>query len=165
MNWPDRRPKPEMWEHRRLAAPMAIGGSPADVRGGRVELVNRQDFTDLGWLTGSYELTVAGEPVAGGEIELPALGPGERALVSLPGWMSPTGSGEAWLTIRFRTPAELSWATQGLEICALQVPVAGATATLEGAAVAPDADSDGPELDAEGRLVHPMLATPPELSL
>src|SRR5258706_14890705 len=100
MNWPDRRPKPEMWEHRRLAAPMAIGGSPADVRGGRGELGNRQDFTDIGWLTGSYEVTVAGEPVARGEIELPALGPGGRALVSPPSRVSPDRRGGGGVTVR-----------------------------------------------------------------
>jgi beta-galactosidase len=165
INWPDRRPKPAMWEHRRLAAPVAIGGSAADLRGGRVELANRQDFTDLGWLIGSYELTVEGEPVSGGDIELPALGPGERAKVSLPGWTSPTGSGEAWLTIRFRAASELSWATRDLEICALQLPVAGATVTLEAATVVPASGAKGPALDAEGRLLHPLLAAPPQLSL
>ena len=32
MVWPDRRPKPAMWEHKRLAAPVRIGG---DGRGSR----------------------------------------------------------------------------------------------------------------------------------
>jgi beta-galactosidase len=108
---------------------------------------------------------VEGEPVAGGDIELPALGPGERANVSLPGWTSATGSGEAWLTIRFRTASEQSWATRDLEICALQLPVAGVTATLEGARVPPASGAKGPALDAEGRLLHPLLAAPPQLSL
>ena len=34
MVWPDRRPKPAMWEHKRLAAPVRIGGSPDDLAGG-----------------------------------------------------------------------------------------------------------------------------------
>ena len=31
--WPDRRPKPAMWEHRQLAAPVRIAGRPTDRRG------------------------------------------------------------------------------------------------------------------------------------
>ena len=32
--WPDRRPKPAMWEHSALAAPVRIDGSAADLAGG-----------------------------------------------------------------------------------------------------------------------------------
>ena len=58
MVWPDRRPKPAMWEHKRLAAPVRISGSPDDLAAGRVELANHQHFSDLAWLRASYSLTV-----------------------------------------------------------------------------------------------------------
>ena len=74
MVWPDRRPKPAMWEHKRLAAPVRIGGSPSDLAGGRVEIANHQHFTDLGWLRARYSLTMDGVEVAGGAVR-PA-GPG-----------------------------------------------------------------------------------------
>jgi beta-galactosidase len=165
MNWPDRRPKPAMWEHQRLAAPVGLAGSPVDLRAGRVELVNRQDFTDLGWLRAGYELSVDGETLCAGEVKLPQLGPGERTHLTLPGWRAPDGDGEGWLTVRVRTARELSWAPNDFPICALQLPVSGVPAPLEAAAAAATGDGGRPELDAEGRLVHRLLASPPELSL
>ena len=53
MVWPDRRPKPAMWEHKRLAAPVRIGGEAGDLARGRVEIANHQHFRDLGWLRGA----------------------------------------------------------------------------------------------------------------
>ena len=168
LNWPDRRPKPAMWEHKRLAAPVRLAGDPVELLAGRVELSNRQDFSDLGGLRGRYELAVDGVPVAGGDFDLPSIGPGERAHVSLPEWVTPATErgGEAWLTLHFRTASELPWAPRDFEVCALQLPVgpaaepvaAPASATVGGPGARPD-------LDAEGQLVHPLLAAPPTLSL
>ena len=90
MIWPDRRPKPAMWEHKRLAAPVRIAGTPADLLTGRLELSNHQHFSDLAWLRARYELTVDGEPMAGSEFDLPAIGPGERAQVR-PAWLGGPG--------------------------------------------------------------------------
>ena len=50
--WPDRRPKPAMWEHRALAAPVRIAGGAADLAAGRVEIQNHQHFLDTAWLDG-----------------------------------------------------------------------------------------------------------------
>ena len=112
MVWPDRRPKPAMWEHKRLAAPVRISGSPEDLAAGRVELANHQHFSDLGWLRASYSLTVGGEEVAAGAFGLPDLGPGERATVALPGWVAPSADeGEAFLTVRITTAADLALGT------------------------------------------------------
>jgi beta-galactosidase len=162
MNWPDRRPKPAMWEHKRLAAPIGLSGDPAKLRAGRVELSNRQDFTDLGWLRGTYELAVEGEPVAGGDFDLPRLAPGVRAEVSLPGWVILTDpAGEAWLTVRLRTADERSWAPAGFEVCALQLPIGDGSGPATGGPVV-----DGTvALDDAGLLRHPLLAAPPTLSL
>ncbi len=165
MNWPDRRPKPAMWEHRRLAAPVGIAGEPGELLGGVVRLSNRQDFTGLDWLLGSYELAVDGETIAGGDFELPTLGPREQARISLPGWTPPPmdGGAESWLTVRLRTAAELPWAPKAFEVCALQLPVSGATPAPAGTATA--YAGEGPDLDADGRLIHRLLATPPALAL
>jgi beta-galactosidase len=164
MNWPDRRPKPAMWEHRRLAAPVALAGEPGELLAGVVQITNRQDFTDLGWLRARYELAVDGTAIAGDQVELPALGPGERARIKLAGWVTPPiDAGEAWLTIRFRAAEEGAWAPRDFEVCALQLPVAGSAPTLD--AVTPSDGGASPELDHDGRLVHPRLAAAPALSL
>ncbi len=62
--WPDRTPKPALWEHRALAAPVAIAFEPRD---GRLTITNKQHFTDLSWLRATWEATVDGEVVASGE--------------------------------------------------------------------------------------------------
>ncbi len=172
LNWPDRRPKPAMWEHKRLAAPVRLAGRPSELLAGRVELSNHQHFSDLAWLRGRYELAIDGVPIAGGEFELPSIGPGERAHVSLPGWVTPgtERGGEAWLTVRLRTASELPWAPRDFEVCALQMPVgpaAGPSArrTVAQASALASAPGTPPHLDAEGQLVHPLLAAPPTLSL
>ncbi|MBA2381841.1 MAG: hypothetical protein H0V73_06995, partial [Chloroflexi bacterium] len=74
--WPDRRPKPALFEHKQLAAPVRISASAADLRRGRIEVHNRLDVRDLGWLKASWELAVDGQPVAGDRLALPSIGPG-----------------------------------------------------------------------------------------
>ena len=183
MVWPDRRPKPAMWEHRRLAAPVRIAGEGTDLADGRIELSNHQHFRDLGWLRTTYELTVDGEAIAGESFRLPSIGPGERALVDLPGWVAPGGAGEAgeaWLTVRITTAGAEAWAPAGFEVCAVQLPVGSAHGVAAGivggetaardATTARDAATAAPpagaiELDAEGRLVDPRLAAAPALIL
>ena len=166
--FPDRTPKPGMWEHRHLASPVRIAASEKGLAGGRIEIENWQDFRDLGWLRAHWELTVDGEPVADGELALPALAPGGRASVELGGWPARSDrSGEAWLTVRFRTAAAGSWAPEGFEVCVrqLRVPsVEAGTGTRAGATLG-GSWSDRVAIDDEGRLRHPDLASPPSLSL
>ena len=54
--WPDRKPHPAMWEWRKLAQPVRVEAvNPAR---GRFRVVNKQDFSDLSWLAGSFEVSV-----------------------------------------------------------------------------------------------------------
>jgi beta-galactosidase len=171
--WPDRRPKPAMWEHKRLAAPVRIRGRADDLVGGRLGIENRQDFSDLRWLRARYTLGGDGAEIAGGAFDLPALGPGEHGVVDLPGWpASIAGSADAFLTVRFTTAADLPWASAGFEVAALQLPVWEVRAAPDvepvagaGMPVAPAGDGTPVQIDDAGRLVHPLLAAPPSLSL
>ena len=164
MVWPDRRPKPAMWEHRHLAAPVRIAGDGPDLVRGHVQVSNHQHFRDLSWLRASYELAVDGVAMAGGPFTLPAMGPGEHAVVELPGWVAPVaGPGEAWLTVRVVTAAALAWAPAGFEVCALQLPVRPAPTGARADSVVDE--SRAVALDADGRLVHPLLVAPPALTL
>ena len=179
MVWPDRRPKPAMWEHRRLAAPVRIAGEGTDLADGRVEISNHQHFRDLGWLRATYELTVDGVAIAGEAFGLPAIGPGDRAPVDLPGWvapggaLAPGGAGEAWLTVRITTATAESWAPAGFEVCAVQVAVGSPADKTVAKTVAKTVTKDeshgagagAVELDADGRLVHPLLTAAPMLTL
>jgi beta-galactosidase len=166
MVWPDRRPKPAMWEHKMLAAPVRIDGTAADLEAGRVEISNHQHFRDLGWLRASYSLTADGVEISGGAFELPALGPGERGMVELPGWAPEAGSGEEFLTVRVTTAEALAWAPHGFEVCAVQLPLGEDKAPVEAAAAEPVDDPDTTlPLDDQGLLRHPAFAAPPTLAL
>ena len=164
MVWPDRRPKPAMWEHKRLAAPVRIDGTAADLEAGRVEIANHQHFRDLGWLLASYSLTADGIEIAGGAFELPTLGPRERAMVDLPGWAPEAGSGEEFLTVRITTAEATDWAPHGFEVCAVQLPLREEKAPDAVAEPAADTEATLPLAD-DGLLRHPAFAAPPTLAL
>ncbi|MGA3058182.1 MAG: glycoside hydrolase family 2 TIM barrel-domain containing protein, partial [Candidatus Limnocylindrales bacterium] len=166
LNWPDRRPKPALFEHRQLAAPVRVTAGEAAIRRGEVEIESRHDFVDLGWLRASWELLADGEPVRKGEVDLPALEPGQRANVRLAGWtasdIQPNGR-ELSVVVRFRTAVEEAWAPVGFEVCWAQVPITAGTPELSRPAVQPVAGEV--EVDADGLLTHELLASPPRLSL
>jgi beta-galactosidase len=171
LNWPDRRPKPALWEHRQIAAPVRVADGPDGAAHGSIELSNRQYFTGLDWLRASWELSADGVVVVGGEFDLPDVTPGGRATVRLPGWTRPAPDGrEWWLTIRFRTASALAWAPEGFEVCWAQLPAANAPAPASSARESARANAGAPAggtvtLDDAGLLVHPLLAAPPRLSL
>ncbi|MGD0019251.1 MAG: glycoside hydrolase family 2 TIM barrel-domain containing protein [Candidatus Limnocylindrales bacterium] len=163
--WPDRRPKPALFEHRQLAAPVRVSGGPEALSGGSVELTNRQYFTGLGWLRATWELTADGEVVARGELPLPDVAPGKSASVRLPGWTRPAPDGrEVVLTLRFRTAAAQAWAPEGFEVCWAQLPVAPGVPELARPSVRLLLGGEV-KLDAEGLLVYELLAVAPRLSL
>jgi beta-galactosidase len=162
--WPDRRPKPAMWEHKAIAAPVRPTGLH-DRRAGIVEVVNRQSFRNLGWLRAGWELSIDGEIAGSGDVVLPEIDPGDRGPAVLHGWTDPslpTGA-EAWLTIRFVTAGESSWAPAGFEVAAAQLAVGSSAAGAEGAGT--PGPTGAVALDADGLLVHELLAAAPTLSL
>lgn len=158
LNWPDRRPKPAMWEARALNAPIAI-----ELEGAALRVTNRQHFVGLDWLTASWELAVDGEPVATGTLDLPSIEPGQSATVPLAGWPADPTAREAFLTTRWSTARAEAWAPVGFEIVALQVSVGPAT-NVDREPVEPDATAVAP-VDNDGNLVHPLIAVPPALAL
>ncbi len=123
---------------------------------------NRQDFRDLSWLRARYEVSVGGDVVAEGDLELPDVAPGERRPIVVPSWPPPAGGGERWLTVRFRTAADEAWAPAGFEVCASQVGLDPAPSSVAPIAAG---TSDPVELDEAGLLVHPLLSAAPTLSL
>ena len=90
MVWPDRRPKPAMWEHKRLAAPVRIGGPAA---GRRRPAGSRSPTTSTSPISAGCgrptSLTVDGVEIAGGAVR-PARA---RARATRDASTSPAGSG------------------------------------------------------------------------
>ena len=168
LNWPDRRPKPALFEHRQLAAPVRVTAGPDGAGEGSIELSNRQYFTGLGWLRASWELIADGETIRRGELDLPDVGPGERAQIRLAGWTPSLPDGRVLsVIVRFRVAAELAWAPQGFEVCWAQLPIAPGISELLRPSARPLVDlPDGAVvLDRDGLLIHEMLAAPPRLCL
>jgi len=159
--FPDGTPKPAMWEHRALAAPVRLHGSPDEVAAGRLEIENRAAVRDLSWLRATWEHTLEGERVGGGELPLPAIRPGERSALTIPGFRPPAGPGERWLTVRFTLAEDAPWAPTGFEVAALQLPAGGRRAAEQAQA---DAAGRSPVGD-DGEIAHPLLAAPPRLCL
>ena len=80
--WPDRRPKPALWEHRQLASPLRVSGSGPD----DLEVTNTQFFRDLSWLRLACSvLGVDGDVLASfDDVALPAVPPRSAAPLPLP---------------------------------------------------------------------------------
>jgi beta-galactosidase len=158
--WPDRRPKPALWEHKQLASPIRVRATPDMIVAGELELHNRDPFRDPSWLRAVWELSLDGAVVRSGDLPLPAMGPGEAAIARLPEALDGGGDGERWLTLRFHTAAEASWAPAGFEVGWAQVPIAD-----RAPAVARVGAATSIRLDDDGQLVHELLAAPPRLCL
>ena len=74
MVWPDRKPHPVMFEFKKLVQPVTMGILSAAE--GRYTVTNRQDFTDLGIFSLSWEVQVEGIPRLSGTVPLPPAAPG-----------------------------------------------------------------------------------------
>ena len=159
LNWPDRRPKPAMWEARALNAPVAVR-----LDGAELVVTNRQAFEGLAWLRCTWELAVDGDPVASGSLALPTIAPGASAAVSLDGWPQDLPPGEAFLTTHWVTARDLAWAPTAFEVATLQVPVPNHRPDA-GAVRAEAASSTAAPVDDDGNIVHASFAVPPALSL
>jgi beta-galactosidase len=118
--WPDRTPKPAMWEHRALASPVRV-----ELVGKRLRITNRQDFRDLSWLRARVEVTVDGDVGPRAALALPDLGPGESALVALPVTPPRTGRDqECVLSVVVSVGRAQPWAPRGYELAREQLTLA-----------------------------------------
>ncbi|MPY61303.1 glycoside hydrolase family 2 TIM barrel-domain containing protein [Streptomyces spongiae] len=172
---PDRTPKPAMYEHREIAAPVRL----RLLDSGDVLMANHQHFRDLAWLTGEWRLETTDSAAVRSPALLPRLGPGESVALPIPAELLARlpEAGEAWLTLSVRAAADQAWAPRGTEVCAPQVRLRGearglpARATVRGRSASPVCVDDPGQsvspvcVDDQGLLVHPRLAAPPVLSL
>jgi len=110
--WADRTPKPALLEYAYLTAPVRFRSS--DLKRGRVVVVNMQDWRDVSWLGGEWDVRVDGEVVGSGTFDLPDLPGGFEATVELdlPTVDVPSGA-EAHLDLRCVVTEEQPWAPVG----------------------------------------------------
>jgi beta-galactosidase len=159
ITFPDRGPKPAMWEHRHLAAPVRMYAV-----GDGFEVQNRSDFRSLDWLRARWSLSIDGRDVADGDLALPDVGPGGRAAIEAPGLDRALAGAEhasdRVLTASFATAAASDWADAGFEIARAQLVLGGgaAGATASAASTTDDVDLDAESLPALGLASGPRLA-------
>ncbi|MDT9700499.1 glycoside hydrolase family 2 TIM barrel-domain containing protein [Streptomyces sp. P17] len=124
--FPDRTPKPVMYEHREIAAPVLL----QSYRHEGPVVLNHQCFRGLDWLEARWELTLADGRTLTAPAELPDLRPGETAALPLP-FALPDDGGEAWVTLRVTTKDDEPWGPRGTEVCAPQLRLRGAQAECD----------------------------------
>jgi beta-galactosidase len=167
--FPDRTPKPAMYEHRELAAPVRLELDHADLASGacRVRVRNRQHFRDLGWLAGDWEVTAGPGTPRTAPARLPPIPAGAAETVMVPAELLADlpPDAEAWLTLWLRTAAGEPWAPRGTAVCAPQIPLRPEGRDLLTRARAGAGARTGPDVGGDGLLRHPLLTAPPVLSL
>ena len=162
ITFPDRSPKPALWEHRALALPVGVQADSGDLAAGRIEVKNRADFRDLDWLTATWHLVDAAGSVSSGSVSLPALRPGGVGEAVLDDWpRSPADGAERWLTVAFRTAREEPWTAAGQAVGEVSLPVA----TSARHETILSARHDSSLVDSDGRVVLAGLAAGPGLAL
>ena len=112
---PDRTPHPAMWEFKKLAQPLRV--EARDIKRGNLRIHNDQDFTDLDWLSGRWELTVDGIVKKRGRLPRLDIAPGEARNINLDFSRPAFLAGQTChLNLRFHTRRKSAWAEAGHEI-------------------------------------------------
>ncbi|MEU7615355.1 glycoside hydrolase family 2 TIM barrel-domain containing protein [Micromonospora rifamycinica] len=138
---PDRTPSPGLVELAAVFAPVGVDATPTGLR-----ITNRYAVSDLSHLAFGWTIEVDGQPVAGGDLVVPPLGPGEAVDLPLsaavtPAAMSGAVAGECWLTVRVVLAESQPWAAAGHEVAWGQVPLGEVTSSPQVAVPAPPARS------------------------
>ncbi|MGW9046915.1 glycoside hydrolase family 2 TIM barrel-domain containing protein [Streptomyces lydicus] len=141
--FPDRVPSPGLGEFKKVVEPVRIEGE-ADGGAGAVRITNLYDFADLGHLDFRWRYEVEGEVCGHGRLAVPALAPGESAVVKLP--PAPAGAvrgGEAIWTVRALLAEDAAWAPAGHEIAWGQLTAAPRPAPVPPVATATPRRGEG----------------------
>jgi len=113
--WPDRTPHPAMYEFKKLAQPVGI--TSLDPLSGLIQVKNKQYFTDMSWLDGSWELLVDGVAVATGDLPRLKTAAGRQEEVRLGLSLPELRRGqECHLNVHFVAADETPWCDKGHEV-------------------------------------------------
>ncbi len=128
LTFPDRTIHPSIWEMKKVYEPVRV--EAVDVLAGKVEVINRYDFSDLSHLDIAWKLDKDGQVVQQGQLPRLSTSPGGRESVTIP-FAPPsvppsggeTGGEEYHLTLSFTLAESTPWAEAGHEIAWAQFAV------------------------------------------
>jgi beta-galactosidase/beta-glucuronidase len=80
--WPHRVPHPSLWEYKKVLEPVKV--EAVDLESGQVRVINRNAFTHLGGLDGTWSVISDGEVLQSGALPPLTTAPGESEVVTLP---------------------------------------------------------------------------------
>lgn len=109
---PDRNPHPVMYEFKYIVQPIKV--KAIDLQKGRYEIENTDFFTNSDWLTGEWELEVAGNAIKKGKLPKLTIPPQERKSFKLDICKPKLKHGdECFLTFLFKTKTDMPWCEKG----------------------------------------------------
>jgi beta-galactosidase/beta-glucuronidase len=116
MVFPDQTPSPALIEYKKVIEPVSCEAE--DLAAGTVRITNRHDFVSLGYLTGTWSVTVDGEVVQSGELALPEIAARASAVVSVPFAMPQQVPplADCRLNLGFTLAEDSRWAEAGHEV-------------------------------------------------
>ncbi|RRS01632.1 glycoside hydrolase family 2 TIM barrel-domain containing protein [Glycomyces terrestris] len=154
--FPDREPSPGLIEFKKVVEPVRITVDPGSRR---ITVENLRDFADTGDLEFTWAVEDGGDVEHSGGLDLPALDPGNAAIVQFPAVLADLGEprGERWLTVRAVLAKDEPWAEAGHEIAWGQGRLAAAAGPVPAGGAPAEAADRGYRLgnaafDALGRL-------------
>jgi beta-galactosidase len=117
---PDRLPQPEISEARKVMQPIQVTAS--DPAAGKIEILNRNFFTDLSQVLLKWSLTEEGTVLQAGMIPELQAGPQKTASLTIPFTKPVLHAGaEYFLNLSFELKNQASWAPKGYEIAWEQI--------------------------------------------
>lgn len=111
---PDRLPKPQMYDFKKMVQPILFRGF--NVKKGTCEVQNMDFFRDSSWLEGSWYAECNGERIASGKVALSDIAPQETKTVVLEGYDEGSlskNAGEVFVMVEITTSCDMPWCTKG----------------------------------------------------
>lgn len=111
--FPDHTPSPGLIEYKKIIEPVKV--EEIDLKKGEVKITNLYDFISLDHLTMSWNVTVDGKPIEGGEIPINGINAKESRIVTIPYRLpeDPEPNTDYWLNIYFILTNDTLWAEKG----------------------------------------------------
>jgi beta-galactosidase len=162
MVFPDRTPKPAMFEFKAIAAPLEITATKATA--GQFTIRNKQFFNNFSAFEGSWVITRNGDIIDQGKFELPKVAPRKSAKLTIKSknLLKTEGLGERFINFSITQKNRTDWAGPGHEVAWAQFALPSRKVTLATSRSNPVFEN---VLNEAGEINIPYGVIPPELSL